>query len=260
MLTLYHGLASTCSKKVRMCLAEKGLAYESRLINLQKYEQHDPEYLKLNPKGVVPTLVHDGKPIVESTLIIEYLDEAFPDPPLHPPTAYGRHKMRLWTKWSDDVGYNAVYVPTWEKLSRPGVSRMDEASLGKMLSRVPTAERRKRWEQTARTGFSPEEFETAYGHMRNTFSYMEKALADGPWLAGGMFTLADIAIVPFVERILDLRPETREEVGGAPRLTDWYARMQARPSWQDAFFFQGMDASTSAVRKKIAEALGETAA
>jgi glutathione S-transferase len=96
--------------------------------------------------------------------------------------------------------------------------------------------------------------------MRNTFSYMEKALADGPWLAGDMFTLADIAIVPFVERIIDLRPETLDEVGGAPRLRDWYARMQARPSWQDAFFFQGMDASTGAVRKKIAEALGETAA
>jgi glutathione S-transferase len=150
MLTLYHGLASTCSKKVRMCLKEKGLEYESQLLNLQKYEQHHPDYLKLNPKGVVPTLVHDGKPIIESTLIIEYLDEAFPLPALHPSDAYGRHKMRLWTKWSDDVGYNSVYVPTWEKLSRPGASRLDDAALEKMLERVPTEERRRRWAQTAR--------------------------------------------------------------------------------------------------------------
>ena len=260
MLTLYHGLASTCSKKVRMCLAEKGLGYQSRLLNLQKYEQHAPEYLKLNPKGVVPTLVHDGKPITESTLIIEYLDDAFPDPPLHPADAYGRHKMRLWTKWSDEVGYNAVYVPTWEKLSRPGASRLDDAALAKMLERVPTAERRRRWAQTARTGFSEDEFAAAYENMRSTFAYIEKSLADHPWLAGDRFTLADIAIVPFVERILDLRPETRDEVGGAPRLHDWLTRMQARPSWQEAFLFQGMDASTGAVRKKIAEALGETVA
>ena len=251
MLTLYHGLASTCSKKVRMCLREKSLDYESRLLNLQKYEQHDPDYLKLNPKGVVPTLVHDGRPIVESTLIIEYLEDAFPSPSLKPPDAYGRHRMRLWTKWSDDVGYNAVYVPTWEKLSKPGASRLDDAALAAVLAKVPTAERRQRWAQTARTGFSDDEFAAAYDNMRSTFEYIEKSLADAPWLAGAMFSLADIAIAPFVERIIDLRPQTLEEVGGAQRLRGWLDRMQARPSWQEAFFFQGMDASTTAVRARI---------
>ena len=90
MLTLYHGLASTCSKKVRMCLAEKGLDWQSRLVNLQKFEQHDPDYLKLNPNGVVPTLVHDGRPITESTVIIEYIDDTFPDCPLKPEDTYAR--------------------------------------------------------------------------------------------------------------------------------------------------------------------------
>jgi glutathione S-transferase len=251
MLALYHGLASTCSKKVRMCLAEKDLAWESHLLNLQKYEQHDPDYLKLNPKGVVPTLVHDGRPVTESTLIIEYLEEAFPDPPLRPADAYGRYRMRLWTKWSDDVAYNAVYVPTWDRLSRPGASRLDDAALDRLLDRVPTAERRRRWRQTAREGFSDDEFATAYGHMDATVAHIEEALADHPWLAGNMFTLADIAIVPFVERILDLRPETLEAAGGAPRCQDWLRRLQERPSWREAFFFQGMDASTGAVRAKI---------
>ena len=256
MLTLYHGLASTCSKKVRMCLKEKGLEYESRLLDLQKYEQHDPDYLKLNPKGVVPTLLHDDKPIVESTLIIEYLDDAFTSPALKPSDAYGRHKMRLWTKWSDDVGYNAVYVPTWEKLSRPGASSMDDTALAAMLQKVPTAERRRRWAQTARTGFSEEEFAAAHENMRSTFQYIEKSLEHSPWLAGDMFTLADIAIAPFVERIIDLRPQTVEEVGGGSRLRDWLGRMQARPSWREAFNFQGMDASTGAVRARIEAMFG----
>jgi len=74
MITLYHGLASTCSEKVRMCLYENGMGFGSRLLNLQKFEQHDPEYLALNPNGVVPTLVHNGRPIIESSIIIEYLD------------------------------------------------------------------------------------------------------------------------------------------------------------------------------------------
>jgi len=78
-LELYHGLASTCSKKVRLCLYEKDLRFTSHLLDLQKFEQHRPEYLALNPKGVVPTLVHDGKAVTESSQIIVYLDEHFPE-------------------------------------------------------------------------------------------------------------------------------------------------------------------------------------
>ena len=74
MLDLYHNGASTCSQKVRMVLAEKALDYTSHVIDLIKGEQHDPGYVKLNPNHVVPTLVHDGAVIIESTLINEYLD------------------------------------------------------------------------------------------------------------------------------------------------------------------------------------------
>src|SRR5882762_1006515 len=95
-LELYHGLASTCSKKVRLCLYEKGLTFKSHLMNLQAFEQHRPEYLKLNPNGVVPTLVHKGEPIVESNVIIEYIDDEFPHAPLRPAGALGRAKMRWW--------------------------------------------------------------------------------------------------------------------------------------------------------------------
>lgn len=132
---------------------------------------------------------------------------------------------------------------------------MDDAALQRMLARVPTGERRRRWNQTARDGFSDDEFAAAYDNMRSTLSHMEEALADHPWLAGERFTLADIAIAPFVERILDLRPETMEEVGGAPRTGKWLGRMRERPSWQEAFFFQGRDASTGAVLARIAATL-----
>ena len=84
MLELYHSGLTTCSKQVRHCLREKGLKYESRYVELWRYENLSPDYLKLNPNGVVPTLVHDGTPIINSFCINEYIEDAFPEPPLRP--------------------------------------------------------------------------------------------------------------------------------------------------------------------------------
>ena len=246
MLTLYHGLASTCSKKVRMCLSEKGLEWESRLVNLQKFEQHDPDYLKLNPNGVVPTLVHDGRPITESTIIIEYIDDTFPETPLKPVDTYARAQMRLWEKWSDDVGYAAVYVPTWDKLSRPAAEKLSDEELDHMTARVPTPERRARWLQVARGSFSQEEMDGAYEKMTRTFTKMEGTLADSQWLAGDGFSLADIAMAPFIDRMMDLRDDLVSE-DLYPRVYDWFGRLRERPSFEPTFFFGGKDARTSAV-------------
>ena len=81
MLTLYDFGNSVCCQKVRITMRAKGLNWEPIKVDLFKTEQYDPKYLKLNPKGVVPTLVHDGKPVIESTLICEYIDQTFPQTP-----------------------------------------------------------------------------------------------------------------------------------------------------------------------------------
>jgi glutathione S-transferase len=94
MLALYHNALSTCSQKVRLVLAEKGLDYESREVDLIGGAQHDPEYVKLNPKHVVPTLVHDDRVLLESSLIIQYLDDAFPATRFKPHRRYGRKLRR----------------------------------------------------------------------------------------------------------------------------------------------------------------------
>ena len=250
MLTLYHGLASTCSKKARLALFEMGAGFESRLVNLQAFEQHSPEYLRLNPNGVVPTLVHDGEPIIESSVIIAYIDEILPMPSLTPAAPIARAEMRLWLKWSDERAYKAVYVPTWDRLSRPVASKLTDADLEKRLAAVPTAERRERWQATAREGFTQAEFDAAYAEMTATFDRMEKALADGrDWLVGD-YSLADIAIVPFVERIDDLRPDLLAS-GKWPGVSAWLARYKTRPSFEKAFFFEGKDARISAIRKAL---------
>ena len=101
-LTLYDHAESVCCHKVRIALAEKGLAYETKTIALDAGEQLHPDYLAICPKGVVPVLVHDGKVIPESSIITEYLDDAFPDVPLMPKDAYWRARRRLWARWIDD--------------------------------------------------------------------------------------------------------------------------------------------------------------
>ena len=235
-LELYHGLASTCSKKVRLCLYEKGLRFTSHLLDLQSFEQHRPEYLALNPKGVVPTLVHDGKPITESSHIIEYLDENFPEIPLLPPAPEARAQVREWLKFSDTIAYDAVYVPTWMILSAGAMRDLSKPERDALLARIPTTERRKRWEQVTSAGFDQAEIEAAYVKMRTCLERCEAALERSQWLGGDNYSLADIAIVPFVDRIGNLKPEFLAS-SLYPKLNNWYSTMRARPAFAKAFEF-----------------------
>ena len=108
MIVLYDFGNSVCCQKVRITLREKGLEWTPIRVDLFRSEQYDPQYLKLNPKGVVPTLVHDGKPVIESSLICEYLDDAFPEPPLVPADPWLRSRMRIWSKLVDDGLFEGV--------------------------------------------------------------------------------------------------------------------------------------------------------
>ena len=236
-IQLYHGMASTCSKKVRMCLYEKHIPFESHLLDLQKFEQHRPEYLAINPNGVVPTLVHTGRPILESSIIIDYIDDCFPSPPLKPQDPYQRAQMRLWLKFSDDVAYKAVYAPTWHRLRHRAEAGLQGGKLAETLSAIPTAERRDRWEKMAQGGYAEAELEAAYAQMRTCLARAEAQLAQTPWLAGDAFSLADIAMLPFIDRISNLRPEFLEGPGHS-HLNDWLARCKQRDSFAPAFAFK----------------------
>lgn len=234
---LFHGLASTCSKKVRLCLYEKGIPFESHMLDLQKFEQHRPEYLAINPNGVVPALLHEGRPVVESSIIIEYLDDCFPQTPLKPQDPYERYQMRLWVKYSDEVAYKAVYAPTWQKLRGRASAGLDSEKLRETLSRIPTKERRDRWEKMAQGGFTEDELRDAVDKMQGCLNQVESNLAERKWLGGSTYSLADIAMVPFIDRIMNLRPDFMPD-GTYPRLKEWYERMRERPAFQKAFQFK----------------------
>ncbi len=142
MLELYHNDMSVCSQKVRLALWEKGLAVELHHFDLRRGDQFADTYLALNPNGVVPTVVHDGKPIVESTVINEYLDDAFPEPAVRPRDPRDRAQMRLWTKIPDEGLHVACAVLTiaiafrWQYLALSGEELEDN------LRRTPDPARR----------------------------------------------------------------------------------------------------------------------
>jgi glutathione S-transferase len=113
MLRLYHHGSSACAAKVRFALEEKQLAWEGEVVDIFRGEQFRPEFLALNPKAVVPVLVHDGFVVAESTVICEYIEEAFPAHPIFPASARQRAMVRQWTKAVDEELHPACSAITY---------------------------------------------------------------------------------------------------------------------------------------------------
>jgi glutathione S-transferase len=231
-LELYHSGLTSCSKKSRHCLKEKGLPYKSHFVSLNKFEHHDPEYLKLNPNGLVPTLVHNGTAIIESGVINEYLDEVFPEKPLRPQDAVARARMRIFCKMADEYGLPATRIPTWTRTKAAQLKEMSAADFDKVVAETPLIDHRLKLQALKGEGFAKKEFDEAYGKMDYVFDRCEAALAGGPWLVGEMYTLADIAMLPYVFAFREVRPGL---MASHPRTADWYARNMARPATKTTY-------------------------
>jgi glutathione S-transferase len=234
MLTLYKAGNSICTQKVLITLAEKAVTYEAVNINLFKNEQYDPAYLKINPKGVVPSLIDDGKVIVESTLICEYLDETISTPRLAPPDPFQRARMRLWSKAIDEGIFDATREISFSAMFRDRLHGMGEEQRETRFRNVGDPDRRARYESCYAQGAeSPYVFQ-GIAAFEKLFGRMEKDLAaQGPWLLGGGYTLADINLMPFVARLeyLDLLDLW---VADRPRTQAWWQRARSRPSFASA--------------------------
>jgi glutathione S-transferase len=233
MLELYHATHSTCSQKVRLALAEKGLAWTSRHVNLRRFEHLEPAFLALNPAGLVPVLVDDGRVIRESLVINEYLDDAYPTPALRPAGPFERAAMREWTQYIAEEPTWAVKVPSFNMNIRPEIAgRYSAAELEAIAARIPNRETAARWLKAAREGFSEAEVQASLARLARTLDRMERGLRNGPWLAGEHYSLADIDMAPFVHRITALG-EARM-IAERPLAAGWYARMQERPAFRTA--------------------------
>lgn len=231
-LQLYHNHMSTCSAKVRLALAEKGLPWISQTMDLRAGENLRPEYLKLNPNGVVPTLITHGRALIESTVICEYVDGLEDEPRLRPVDPWHAARMRLWTKQLDEGVHFATGVVSFCIAFREQFLIKTRQEIDAFLASLQSQERRDRLEVSLERGMEAPFFRPAARRLIKLIDDMDAALADSPWLAGDAYSLADIAMTPYVVRLDHLGfgflLETRRHVA------TWRERIAARPSFAEA--------------------------
>ena len=231
-LALYHNDMSSCAQKVRLMLAEKGLEWESRHLDLRAGEHQKDWYIKLNPRAVVPTLIDGDIVVPESNVINEYLDERFPDPPLQArrsvrprqdaamDQAARRRRARRRHRGAELRAGVPAPVP------HPGEAGKE------MLESIPDPIKRERRRDVIEKGLDSPFFNTAVARLLTLYRDMDNALASHAWLAGDDYSIADAAFTPYIVRLEHL--DVMGLLDPTPRTADWYRRIKARPSFQAA--------------------------
>jgi glutathione S-transferase len=230
---LYNAPQSTCSQRVRFVLNTKQLPYEEVRLNLLAGDQLKPDYLKLNPNGVVPTLDHDGAIIIDSTVITEYLDEVAPEENFTPEDPVKRARMRSLMHFIDEMPAAAVRVPTFNLAFLPNFQKMSREDFVAMAESKPL---RKEFMLTmGQTGFPKAEMDSALARLRRAYERMDAEIeaSGGPWLLGKNLTLADVAVMPALVRMDDLGIADWQDL---PRVVTWFDNIRAHPSFKPTYY------------------------
>lgn len=226
---LYHFWLSSCSQRVRIVLAEKGLEWVDHAVDISplKMEHTTAEYQSIHPGGVVPALVHDGQVVIESVDIIDYLDLQFPDRPLRSSSKRGQDQMHLWMDRAD-AAQHSIKTLTHEFLFKP--DRMTQEQLARFKQNHKNKELCDFMDVfCSAEGFPKSEIESELKVQYDAFLKLDQALKDREWLVEDTFSLADIAWIPNVRRLeimnypLDLHPH----------LSAWYARFKQQSSYRN---------------------------
>ncbi len=233
MLKLYHGSTSVCSAKVRVGLAELGLKWSGPILNLAKGDQHAESYLKLNPKGVVPTLMDGEFVVTESSVILEYLVNISANSALVPITAVDRAKVSMWLSDCIDIhaAINTMTFATSKRLQilESKTPRQIETSIAKIAHPANAAKRR----DIIQNGVASVHVDIAFFTLVNMFSKMQSALADARWLVGNRYSLADIALIAYLDRLdrLGLAGLWQDDF---TNVAHWLENSRKRSSYQTA--------------------------
>jgi glutathione S-transferase len=233
MLELYNNTNSVCAQKIRLALAEKKLEAKEHSVNLRG-GQFDPAYLKLNPNGVVPTLVHDGRPVIESSVILYYLEDAFPEPPLMPAAPLDRARVHMFNKLIDEYIHNSCMILTFSTAFRPAFLKMTPQERDAEFFKTPVPKRAEYKRDVINNGLDSIYVREALAHHQKLFAWMDEALARGPYLAGNAYSLAECAVIPYLLRLELLRLNALWDRRAG--IADWWRRMRARDSTQTSIF------------------------
>lgn len=231
MIKLYHGDTSVCSAKVRILLAEKGLEWESHLVDMLKGEHQSADYLAINPEGEVPALVHEDFVLTESSAIVLYLDALSDDNTLLPADSRARARTHWWLIHCIDM-HAAVMSLTFATLFR--VREMANTSTAEMearMAKMDNPEKAAKRLDIFRNGLDSPHVGGAIHTFEFTLKEMQQALEGSRWLAGDSYGLADLALMPYIDRLQRIGMEGFWE-GRYPAVGDWLKRCQQRPSYE----------------------------
>jgi glutathione S-transferase/GST-like protein len=228
-VTLYHWEPNANSGKPMLALMEKGVAFNSHYLDLLKFDQHQPEYLAINPQGTIPAMVHGERVLTESTAIMEYVDEAFPGPKLMPDDPRDRWRIRWWMKLMDQWLGPSFSMIGWSVFVGPAVRSRDEAELKAAVERIPLPERRVAWTKAISGNFSTEEMAESRRRVALGIRMLEEALGKRPWLASNEFSLADINGFNLAYA-LPLAQPTLSNDELTPNILRWLRTIYARPA------------------------------
>jgi glutathione S-transferase len=223
----------TNSARVYQTLLEKGVDFEPLTLGPQTISHLSPEFLKINPRGQVPAMVHDGKPLAEGMCMQEYIDEVFEGPPLRPADLRERWRMRVWQRWAEnDIG-RALMMINWNRIMPRMRGQRSPEEMKEFAKSVPDPDRRRSWMNAAGQTTSAVQIEESHRRVREGIGRVERHLSEHPWVAGRSFSLADIDLFHFVGfKSMWLPGWILELINDkdTPSTVDWVSRMEARPS------------------------------
>jgi len=232
---LYNAPQSTCSQRVRFVLNAKGLDFTEHKLDLFSGDQLKPEYLKINPNGVVPALIHNGQVVLDSAVIIEYLDEtSVGRMSFTPEDAVARARMRWMMRYIDEIPTPAVRVPSYNLAFLPHFQNMSEEAFTALANSKPL--RKEFLLSMGRTGFPKSEMDAALDRLNRAVVRMNEWILEGggTWLMGDRLSLADIAIMPVIVRMDDINLHT--SWADKPAVAKWLTAIRAEPAYAATYY------------------------
>ncbi|MEH6724689.1 MAG: glutathione S-transferase family protein [Hyphomicrobiales bacterium] len=232
-MKLFHNNNSVCSQKVRVALAEKQLPWDSEHLDLSKNEQSSDEYMKLNPEGVVPTLVDGDMVLRESSVIAEYLDQLSDHNPLAPTAPRDLATMHLWLTRAIEIhaAINSLTFATLMRQNQLRDSTPDEVKA--KIAMFPNPQIRSKRLDLYSNGVNSPYVAGALFTLKRMFDDMSVTLETADWLTAGQYGLSDIAVIAYVDR-LDRLGMSGLWTESYPKIDPWLRANQARPSYKIA--------------------------
>lgn len=240
MLELYFASESLCSQKVKLVLAEKNLEWKSHLLNLLTFENLQPNYIRLNPKGVVPTLIHGDQVVTDSAVIIQYLDEQFPHPKLTPAEPALQEKMKGWIELQNQFPMRELMYGNFRGIEGTVLRRsvqIKQKLLPHLMQAHPEFQAQyeaklkdvKQWNSTIQ---DRKKIDSINRKIEPILTRLETQLTQTEWLCGATYSLADVMWTAVLSRLENLKFGYLWADNTRPALGAYLSRLKARPSFK----------------------------